>query len=179
MSHLLTGSRRTWRTCSGSGPTGSTTTCGATCHQLSWPRSSSPPWSRWPSALQDTAPGWRLRSEFRNALLSPVHCTPLYPHFIPPALFVLQGMERFQSYPTWASAMAYFLIVVALLPLPVVFIARRFNLVCPSPVKPGRAALHPEQQFQWASFPSARPQYPLGPLRRQPGDEQHQQQHQH
>lgn len=55
-------------------------------------------------------------------------CTPLRPCFLPPALFVFQGMERFQSYPTWASAMAYFLIVVALLPLPVIFIARRFNL---------------------------------------------------
>lgn len=139
-----TGSQRTWRTCSGSGPTGSTTTCGATCHQLSWLRSSSPPWSRWPSALQDTTPGWRLRSEFRNAMLSPVVRRRIL-IFFPLALFVLQGVERFQSYPTWASTMAHLLIVVALLPLPVIFIARRFNLICLYPVKPESAELHSEQ----------------------------------
>uniref|UniRef100_A0A8C4E021 Transporter n=1 Tax=Dicentrarchus labrax TaxID=13489 RepID=A0A8C4E021_DICLA len=37
--------------------------------------------------------------------------------------------ERFQSYPPWALAMCFSLIVVAMLPLPIVFIARRFNLM--------------------------------------------------
>lgn len=41
----------------------------------------------------------------------------------------LQAQERFQSYPPWALAMCFALIVVAMLPLPVVFIARRFNLI--------------------------------------------------
>ncbi|XP_053706158.1 sodium-dependent neutral amino acid transporter SLC6A17 [Synchiropus splendidus] len=40
-----------------------------------------------------------------------------------------EGSERFHSYPPWALAMAYSLIVVAMLPLPLVFIARHFNLV--------------------------------------------------
>ncbi|XP_037096338.1 sodium-dependent neutral amino acid transporter SLC6A17 [Syngnathus acus] len=40
-----------------------------------------------------------------------------------------EGSERFHNYPPWASAMAYSLIVVAMLPLPVVFVARRFNLL--------------------------------------------------
>lgn len=40
-----------------------------------------------------------------------------------------QGAERFQSYSPWALAMAYSLIVVAMLPLPLVYIARRFNLI--------------------------------------------------
>ncbi|KAK5608479.1 hypothetical protein CRENBAI_024879 [Crenichthys baileyi] len=40
-----------------------------------------------------------------------------------------EGSERFHSYPPWALAMAYTLIVVAMLPLPIVFIARHFNLV--------------------------------------------------
>ncbi|KAK1901292.1 Sodium-dependent neutral amino acid transporter SLC6A17 [Dissostichus eleginoides] len=37
--------------------------------------------------------------------------------------------ERFQSYPPWALTMCFSLIVVAMLPLPIVFIARRFNLM--------------------------------------------------
>ncbi|KAF3696804.1 Sodium-dependent neutral amino acid transporter SLC6A17 [Channa argus] len=40
-----------------------------------------------------------------------------------------QGAERFHSYPPWALGMAYTLVVVAMLPLPVVFIARQFNLI--------------------------------------------------
>ncbi|XP_019716403.1 sodium-dependent neutral amino acid transporter SLC6A17 [Hippocampus comes] len=40
-----------------------------------------------------------------------------------------EGSERFHSYPPWASAMAYSLIVVAMLPLPLVFVARHFNLL--------------------------------------------------
>ncbi|TMS19796.1 Sodium-dependent neutral amino acid transporter SLC6A17 [Larimichthys crocea] len=39
------------------------------------------------------------------------------------------AQERFQSYPPWALAMCFALIVVAMLPLPIVFIARRFNLM--------------------------------------------------
>uniref|UniRef100_A0A8D3DV03 Transporter n=1 Tax=Scophthalmus maximus TaxID=52904 RepID=A0A8D3DV03_SCOMX len=39
------------------------------------------------------------------------------------------AQERFQSYPPWALAMCFSLIAVAMLPLPVVFIARRFNLM--------------------------------------------------
>lgn len=41
----------------------------------------------------------------------------------------LQAQERFQSYPPWALAMCFALIIVAMLPLPVVYIARRFNLM--------------------------------------------------
>ncbi|KAG1933112.1 sodium-dependent neutral amino acid transporter SLC6A17 [Pimephales promelas] len=37
------------------------------------------------------------------------------------------AMERFQSYPPWALVMCFALIVVAMLPLPLVFIARHFN----------------------------------------------------
>uniref|UniRef100_A0AAY4B9Z1 Transporter n=1 Tax=Denticeps clupeoides TaxID=299321 RepID=A0AAY4B9Z1_9TELE len=37
--------------------------------------------------------------------------------------------ERFQSYPPWALAMCFALIIIAMLPLPVVFIARKFNLL--------------------------------------------------
>ncbi|XP_018606651.1 sodium-dependent neutral amino acid transporter SLC6A17 [Scleropages formosus] len=37
--------------------------------------------------------------------------------------------ERFQNYPPWAVAMCFALIIVALLPLPMVFIARQFNLI--------------------------------------------------
>ncbi|XP_037334867.2 sodium-dependent neutral amino acid transporter SLC6A17 [Pungitius pungitius] len=40
-----------------------------------------------------------------------------------------EGAERFHSYPPWALAMAYSLIVAAMLPLPVVFIVRHFNLI--------------------------------------------------
>lgn len=40
-----------------------------------------------------------------------------------------QAQERFQSYPPWALAMCFSLIVVAMLPLPIVFLARRFNLI--------------------------------------------------
>ncbi|XP_046882145.1 sodium-dependent neutral amino acid transporter SLC6A17-like [Hypomesus transpacificus] len=39
------------------------------------------------------------------------------------------AQERFQSYPPWALAMCFSLIVVAMLPLPVVFVARQFNLM--------------------------------------------------
>ncbi|KAJ8370212.1 hypothetical protein SKAU_G00102400 [Synaphobranchus kaupii] len=39
------------------------------------------------------------------------------------------GAEQFQSYPTWALAMCFTLIIVAMLPLPIVFIARQFNLM--------------------------------------------------
>ncbi|XP_053723331.1 sodium-dependent neutral amino acid transporter SLC6A17-like isoform X2 [Synchiropus splendidus] len=39
------------------------------------------------------------------------------------------AQERFQSYPTWALIMCFALIVLAMLPLPVVFIARHFNLM--------------------------------------------------
>uniref|UniRef100_A0A8C4YXP7 Solute carrier family 6 member 17 n=1 Tax=Gadus morhua TaxID=8049 RepID=A0A8C4YXP7_GADMO len=38
-------------------------------------------------------------------------------------------IERFMNYPPWALGMAYALILAALLPLPIVFIARRFNLL--------------------------------------------------
>lgn len=41
----------------------------------------------------------------------------------------LQAQERFQSYPPWALAMCFALIIVAMIPLPLVFIARRFNLM--------------------------------------------------
>lgn len=41
----------------------------------------------------------------------------------------LQAQERFQSYPPWALAMCFALITVAMLPLPIVFVARRFNLI--------------------------------------------------
>ncbi|KAG9353072.1 hypothetical protein JZ751_017648 [Albula glossodonta] len=37
--------------------------------------------------------------------------------------------ERFQSYPPWALAMCFALIIVAMLPLPIIFIARQFNLI--------------------------------------------------
>ncbi|KAF4109968.1 sodium-dependent neutral amino acid transporter SLC6A17 [Onychostoma macrolepis] len=37
--------------------------------------------------------------------------------------------ERFQSYPPWALAMCFALIVAAMLPLPLVFIARHFNWI--------------------------------------------------
>ncbi|XP_056116963.1 sodium-dependent neutral amino acid transporter SLC6A17 [Rhinichthys klamathensis goyatoka] len=37
------------------------------------------------------------------------------------------AMERFQSYPPWALVMCFALIIVAMLPLPLVFIARHFN----------------------------------------------------
>ncbi|KAJ7999111.1 hypothetical protein DPEC_G00212020 [Dallia pectoralis] len=37
--------------------------------------------------------------------------------------------ERFQSYPPWALAMCFSLIVVAMLPLPIVFVVRHFNLL--------------------------------------------------
>ncbi|CAL8323268.1 unnamed protein product [Merluccius merluccius] len=40
-----------------------------------------------------------------------------------------EGSEHFMNYPPWALAMAYALIVAAMLPLPIVFIARRFNLL--------------------------------------------------
>uniref|UniRef100_A0A1A8DK35 Transporter n=1 Tax=Nothobranchius kadleci TaxID=1051664 RepID=A0A1A8DK35_NOTKA len=40
-----------------------------------------------------------------------------------------EGSERFHSYPPWALAMAYALIVVAMLPLPIIFIVRHFNLI--------------------------------------------------
>ncbi|XP_077573598.1 sodium-dependent neutral amino acid transporter SLC6A17 [Stigmatopora nigra] len=40
-----------------------------------------------------------------------------------------EGSERFHSYPPWALAMAYSLIVAAMLPLPLVFLARHFNLL--------------------------------------------------
>lgn len=43
--------------------------------------------------------------------------------------FLCQGADRFQNYAPWALAMAYTLIVVAMLPLPLVYIARRFNLI--------------------------------------------------
>lgn len=46
---------------------------------------------------------------------------------VPSELF--QGAERFQNYSPWALAMAYSLIVVAMLPLPLVYIARRFNFI--------------------------------------------------
>lgn len=45
------------------------------------------------------------------------------------ALFVCQGAERFHSYPPWALGMAYSLVVVSMLPLPIVFIVRHFNLI--------------------------------------------------
>ncbi|XP_053092395.1 sodium-dependent neutral amino acid transporter SLC6A17 isoform X2 [Pangasianodon hypophthalmus] len=38
-----------------------------------------------------------------------------------------QAEERFQSYPPWALAMCFALIIVAMLPLPLVFLARHFN----------------------------------------------------
>ncbi|TNN85607.1 Sodium-dependent neutral amino acid transporter SLC6A17 [Liparis tanakae] len=39
------------------------------------------------------------------------------------------AQERFESYPPWALVMCFALIFVAMLPLPVVYIARRFNLM--------------------------------------------------
>ncbi|KAG5837809.1 sodium-dependent neutral amino acid transporter SLC6A17 [Anguilla anguilla] len=39
------------------------------------------------------------------------------------------GAEQFKSYPPWALAMCFALIIVAMLPLPIVFIARQFNLM--------------------------------------------------
>ncbi|XP_055016320.1 sodium-dependent neutral amino acid transporter SLC6A17-like [Boleophthalmus pectinirostris] len=39
------------------------------------------------------------------------------------------AQERFQSYPPWALAMCFALIILAMLPLPLVFIARHFNLI--------------------------------------------------
>lgn len=51
------------------------------------------------------------------------------PHPPCPVYVCLQAQERFQSYPPWALAMCFALIVVAMLPLPVVFIARHFNLM--------------------------------------------------
>lgn len=137
LSHLLTGSCRTWKTCLASGHTPSITTCGGTCRRQSSLYSSLPLSLRWPSVPRDTTPGWRLRSVFSfvyvfterktdlPSLLFPLHHS-LLPH--PCALF-LQGAERFHSYPPWALAMAYALIVVAMLPLPMVYIARHFNLI--------------------------------------------------
>lgn len=46
---------------------------------------------------------------------------------------VLQAVERFQSYPPWASAMAFLLLSLAFLPLPIVFIVRHFNLTSKIP----------------------------------------------
>lgn len=46
-----------------------------------------------------------------------------------PSFLCLQAQERFQSYPPWALAMCFALIIAAMLPLPIVFIARRFNLM--------------------------------------------------
>ncbi len=40
-----------------------------------------------------------------------------------------QAMERFQSYPPWALIMCFALIFAAMLPLPLVFIARHFNWI--------------------------------------------------
>ncbi|XP_075882549.1 sodium-dependent neutral amino acid transporter SLC6A17 [Nelusetta ayraudi] len=40
-----------------------------------------------------------------------------------------EGAERFHSYPPWALGMAYSLVVVSMLPLPIVFIVRHFNLI--------------------------------------------------
>uniref|UniRef100_A0A3B3DVV2 Transporter n=1 Tax=Oryzias melastigma TaxID=30732 RepID=A0A3B3DVV2_ORYME len=40
-----------------------------------------------------------------------------------------EGSEQFHSYPPWALAMAYALIVVAMLPLPIIYVVRQFNLV--------------------------------------------------
>ncbi|XP_034065037.1 sodium-dependent neutral amino acid transporter SLC6A17 isoform X2 [Gymnodraco acuticeps] len=40
-----------------------------------------------------------------------------------------EGAEQFHSYPPWALAMAYSLIVVAMLPLPIVFLLRHYNLI--------------------------------------------------
>uniref|UniRef100_A0A8C7Z6K0 Transporter n=1 Tax=Oryzias sinensis TaxID=183150 RepID=A0A8C7Z6K0_9TELE len=39
------------------------------------------------------------------------------------------AQEQFQSYPSWALVMCFALIAVAMLPLPLVFIARQFNLM--------------------------------------------------
>ncbi|KAG5282140.1 hypothetical protein AALO_G00052670 [Alosa alosa] len=39
------------------------------------------------------------------------------------------AMERFESYPTWALIMCISLVVAAMLPLPLVFIARHFHLI--------------------------------------------------
>lgn len=44
-------------------------------------------------------------------------------------MLCVQAQERFQSYPPWALAMCFALIIVAMLPLPIVFVARRFNLI--------------------------------------------------
>lgn len=48
-----------------------------------------------------------------------VHCT---------SFLVFQAVERFQSYPPWALAMKYLLMAVVILPLPIVFIIRHFNV---------------------------------------------------
>lgn len=50
-----------------------------------------------------------------------------------PSILVPQAVERFKSYPPWASAMACLLLIVAFLPLPVVFIVRHFNLTSKIP----------------------------------------------
>lgn len=47
--------------------------------------------------------------------------------FLP--LCLTQGSERFLNYSPWALTMAYTLVVVAMLPLPLVFIVRHFNLI--------------------------------------------------
>lgn len=49
------------------------------------------------------------------------------------SILVLQAVERFQSYPPWASAMACLLIIAAFLPLPTVFIVRHFDLTSKIP----------------------------------------------
>ncbi|KAL7837007.1 hypothetical protein SRHO_G00267180 [Serrasalmus rhombeus] len=41
----------------------------------------------------------------------------------------LEAEERFQSYPPWATVMCFALVIVAMLPLPAVFIACHFNLL--------------------------------------------------
>lgn len=46
-----------------------------------------------------------------------------------PVIFFFQGAERFLYYPPWAMAILISLIILATLPLPLVFILRQFHLI--------------------------------------------------
>ncbi|KAI4824275.1 hypothetical protein KUCAC02_012798 [Chaenocephalus aceratus] len=99
-STALIGSCRTWRTCLVSGRTLSITTCGST---------------------------------FSPAILVLLIIATVIEMAISPAGYnawvEAEGAEQFHSYPPWALAMAYSLIVVAMLPLPIVFLLRHYNLI--------------------------------------------------
>lgn len=57
-----------------------------------------------------------------------LHSPVMYVFILLP-LCLTQGSERFLNYSPWALTMAYTLVVVAMLPLPLVFIVRHFNLI--------------------------------------------------